>query len=54
MGHQRAIARMQQIVLEGISKLEKSIPAGNIAYIHRIDNVLFSYIVERLSLNKMY
>ena len=33
----------RQVVLEGISKLEKLIPAGNIAYIHRVDNVLFSH-----------
>ena len=33
----------RQVVLEGISKLEKLLPAGNIAYIHRIDNVLFSH-----------
>ena len=33
----------RQVVLEGISKLEKLLPAGNIAYIHRVDNVLFSH-----------
>ena len=33
----------RQVVLEGISKLEKLLPTGNIAYIHRIDNVLFSH-----------
>lgn len=31
------------VVLERLSKLEKIIPAGNIAYIHRIDKVLFSH-----------
>ena len=31
------------VVLEGLSKLEKLMPTGNIAYIHRIDNVLFSH-----------
>lgn len=31
------------VVLEGLSKLEKLIPPGNTAYIHRIDNVLFSH-----------
>lgn len=36
----------RQVVLEGISKLEKLLPAGNIAYIHRIDNVLFSHIFQ--------
>ena len=30
-------------MLEGLSKLEKLLPAGNIAYIHRVDNVLFSH-----------
>ncbi|SDA38416.1 Calcineurin-like phosphoesterase [Lachnospiraceae bacterium G11] len=34
-------ARM--VVLEGISRLEKLIPFENIAFIHRIDNVLFSH-----------
>ena len=33
----------RQVVLEGISKLEKLLPAGNIAYIHREDKVLFSH-----------
>ena len=33
----------RQVVLKGISKLEKLIPARNIAYIHRVDNVLFSH-----------
>ena len=31
------------VVLEGISRLEKLITVGNIAFIHRIDNVLFSH-----------
>ena len=31
------------VVLEGLTKLEKLIPAENIAYIHRIDNALFSH-----------
>ena len=33
----------RKVVLEGISKLEKLIPVGNIAYIHRVDKVLFSH-----------
>ncbi len=33
----------RQVVLEGLSKLEKLITTANIAYIHRIDNVLFSH-----------
>ena len=31
------------VVIEGLSKLEKCVSAGNIAYIHRIDSVLFSH-----------
>ena len=31
------------VVLEGISRLEKLIPVGKRAFIHRIDNVLFSH-----------
>ena len=33
----------RRVVIEGLSKLEKCVSAGNIAYIHRIDNVLFSH-----------
>ena len=31
------------VVLEGLSKLKKLLPEENIAFIHRIDNVLFSH-----------
>ena len=33
----------RQTVLEGLSKLETVIPTDHIAFIHRIDNVLFSH-----------
>ncbi len=33
----------RQTVLDGLSKLEKNLPAESIAFIHRMDNVLFSH-----------
>ncbi len=33
----------RQTVLDGLSKLEKNLPTESIAFIHRIDNVLFSH-----------